>query len=220
METQQPILWFMAMISPSFHLEKKYPSYAVVGIDEAGCGPWAGPVVAAAVIIDQSLFPETFKTRVNDSKKLTKKQRQTLFQELILHPCLTYHIGLATVEEIDFFNISHATRLAMRRAVDGLKVRPSYALVDGIRKPELECSVEMVVKGDQSSFSIATASILAKVERDKIMNDLHQDFPVYGWDKNAGYGTLLHRQALRTYGVTLHHRRSFAPIRALLPTVV
>ncbi len=201
--------------TPTFDLERQYPA-PVAGIDEAGCGPWAGPVVAAAVIIDQQKFPSSFSHRVKDSKKLSKKQREILYHELIAHPSVIYHIGIATVAEIDALNISQATQLAMMRAVKGLPTLPFCALVDGIRKPALDCLVHTVIKGDQTSFSIAAASILAKVTRDGIMQALHHEYPAYGWQKNAGYGTVYHIQALQVHGVTTHHRRSFAPIRALL----
>jgi ribonuclease HII len=200
---------------PNFAFENQYKGI-VAGIDEVGCGPWAGPVVAAAVIIDQRLFPEKFAETINDSKKLSKKRRESLYQQLIQHPCLTYHIGSSSVEEIDQLNISRATKLAMKRAVSGLGVIPDHVLIDGVRDPGLGFCTQLIVKGDQKSFSIAAASIIAKVNRDEMMSQLHQDFPFFGWDKNVGYGTLVHRQGLQQHGVTVHHRRSFAPIRNLL----
>ena len=205
------------MTQPNFDFENQYEG-VIAGVDEAGCGPWAGPVVAVAVIIDQRLFPQHFIEKINDSKKLSKRQRENLYHQLVDHPCIDYCIANSSVEEIDQLNISQATQLAMRRAVTGLEVKPDHLLIDGVRDPRLDYASHLIVKGDQKSFSIATASIIAKVKRDEMMTHLHQDFPFFGWDKNAGYGTLIHRQGLQRYGVTPHHRRSFAPIRQLLET--
>jgi ribonuclease HII len=200
---------------PSFEFENQYRG-AVAGVDEAGCGPWAGPVVAAAVIIDQSLYPEIFLKRIDDSKKLNRKNREDLYKEIICHPSITYHIGISTIEEIDQFNIWGATQLAMVKAIHGLTSKPMQLLVDGKRKPNVDYPVELIVKGDQKSFSIATASILAKVKRDEIMGELHREYPDFGWDKNAGYGTAEHQRALKHVGITPYHRKSFAPIRSII----
>lgn len=129
---------------------------------------------------------------------------------------MVYSIGISSVEEIDQFNIWGATQLAMFRAVEGLALTPSQILIDGKRKPKFDYPMQLIVKGDQKSFSIAAASILAKVKRDKIMHNLHQEFPQFGWHKNAGYGTDEHQHALAQYGVTSYHRKSYAPIRSLL----
>lgn len=201
--------------NPSFIFENQFPGQ-VAGVDEAGCGPWAGPVVAAAAIINQSLFPALLSAEINDSKKLTKKKRSFLYQELIQHPCVTYSIGISSVEEIDQFNIWGATQLAMQRAVEELPLKPDTLLIDGKRKPNWDYSMHLIIKGDQKSFSIAAASIIAKVKRDEMMDDLHQQYPHFGWNRNAGYGTSEHQRALAQYGVTSHHRKSFAPIRSLL----
>ena len=182
----------------------------VAGIDEAGRGPWAGPVVAAAVILDTTQIPEG----INDSKKLSAKQRELLFAS-ITASC--YHgVGIASVEEIDRLNILQATKLAMQRAVQALGIIPDIALVDGNQPPLLPCKVQTIISGDGVSLSIAAASILAKVTRDHMMCKLAAEYPGYGWEKNVGYGTAQHQKALANLGVTPHHRRSYAPIRALL----
>lgn len=202
---------------PSFELEQHY-SGVVVGVDEAGCGPWAGPVVAGACIFLNQNQPASLLSLIHDSKTLTRKKREAAFQQLTALPLhqISYGIGLATVAEIDQINIGQATRLAMQRAIASLSVSPAVALIDGIRKPDLPQQVITVVKGDQRSYSIAAASIIAKVTRDRLMDELHLEFPHYGWQKNAGYGTAAHQTALQQFGVTPHHRRSFAPIAALL----
>jgi ribonuclease HII len=205
---------------PDFSLELCSPS-PVVGIDEAGCGPWAGPVVAGAfVFLEPDAVDEAVLSLIRDSKQLSASRREKAYSQLITLPSVQFGIGVASVEEIDRMNIGKATRLAMQRAVSDLKVHPAVALVDGIRMPDLPCPVTPVIKGDQTSFSIAAASILAKVTRDRIMLDLDKDYPVYGWAKNAGYGTAHHQEALHLHGVTPHHRRSYAPIAKLLQSQV
>jgi ribonuclease HII len=186
----------------------------VAGIDEAGRGPWAGPVVAAAVILDRSEFPSDLAARVNDSKKLSKNVREMLFERITA--AAPYAIGQASVEEIDRLNILQASMLAMRRAFQKLPLSAACALVDGNCDPELGVPTRCLVGGDGHSLSIAAASILAKVARDRIMADLALQFPGYGWDNNAGYGTKAHQQGLAELGITPHHRRSFAPIARLL----
>lgn len=202
---------------PSFEFEQ-YHSGIVAGIDEAGCGPWAGPVVAGACIFLDKNQQVSLLNLINDSKSLSKKKREMVFQQLIELPShhFCYGVGLASVEEIDKMNIGQATRLAMQRAVASLPILPTIALVDGIRKPTLSQQVATIVKGDQQSYSIAAASIIAKVTRDRLMDQLHLEFPQYGWRKNAGYGTAQHQAALQQFGITPHHRRSFAPIAALV----
>lgn len=194
---------------PDFSLEREYGGL-VCGVDEAGRGPLAGPVVAAAVIFPTRRAP----AGINDSKKLTREMREALFSAILRRAHTG--IGLASVEEIDRLNILGATLLAMRRAVAALPHAPAVALVDGNRPPPLSCPVSCVVKGDARSLSIASASILAKVTRDRIMGELAKDYPHYGFDRHAGYPTPCHREALRIHGVTPHHRRSFAPVRAAL----
>ncbi len=186
----------------------------VAGVDEAGRGPWAGPVVAGAAILDPETLPRSLLLGLDDSKKLKAEKREALFRELEEHARIG--VGIAGVEEIDRLNILAATLLAMRRAVDALAVTPGFVLVDGNHLPDLPCPGEALVKGDGRSLSIAAASIVAKVSRDRIMADLSEKHPQYGWASNAGYGTKAHQKALAEFGVTPHHRRSFAPIRKIL----
>lgn len=202
---------------PDYKLEQSQNGL-VCGIDEAGCGPWAGPVVAAAAIINIGVFDTSLQHLINDSKKLTEKKREAIFTQITSPEFegLDYGVGEASVAEIDTMNIGQATRLAMKRAFEKLSQKPAVALVDGIRMPTLSCEVIPVVKGDQTSLSIATASVLAKVTRDRIMRQLDQLHPEYGWLKNAGYGTKVHQEALAEHGVTPYHRRSYAPIAKLL----
>ena len=194
----------------------------VAGIDEAGRGPLAGPVVAAAAMLvvegrDCALAPDLL-ARFDDSKKLARAVREELCAAIELHALVG--VGIASVEEIDRLNILQATLLAMRRAVEALPVRPATALVDGNRPPALGCTVRTVVGGDGLSLSIAAASIVAKVTRDRMMAGLAAQHPGYGWERNAGYGTEEHRAALVRLGPTPHHRRSFAPVAQLLLDIV
>lgn len=183
-------------------MEKGYP--AVCGVDEAGRGPLAGPVYAAAVILPPGLeIPG-----VNDSKKLTEKKREALFPE-IKGKALAYSVASASEKEIDEINILNATYLAMSRAVEGLSVKADYALIDGNRMPRLSIPGETIVKGDGLSMSIACASILAKVSRDHVMMELDQKYPQYQFAKHKGYGTKLHTDLIRQYGPCDIHRKSF-----------
>ncbi len=183
----------------------------LAGVDEVGRGPLAGPVVAAAVILD----PERPIEGLKDSKKLSEKRREEL-AETIRENALAWCIGRAEVDEIDRINILQASLLAMRRAVEGLPLRAEHALVDGNRCPELSCSVEAIVGGDNTVPVISAASILAKVVRDREMVELDRLYPGYGLAKHKGYPTKLHLEALKTLGVTGIHRRSFGPVRRLL----
>lgn len=186
----------------------------VCGVDEAGRGPWAGPVVAAAAILDPETLPDSLRRGLDDSKKLKADKRRALFSLLEGHAVTG--LGVATVEEIDRLNILAATMLAMTRAVAGLGVKPGMVLVDGNRLPELPCPGLSIVRGDGRSLSIAAASIVAKVSRDAMMAELATSHPGYGWRHNAGYGTKKHIRALAELGVTEHHRRSFAPIARII----
>ena len=183
------------------------PPGLVCGIDEAGRGPLAGPVVAAAVILD----PARPIPGLNDSKKLSGKKRDAL-AALIRERAVTWAVAEATVEEIDRLNILHATLLAMQRAVAGLSIKPERAMVDGNRCPLLAMPVEAVVKGDGKIASIAAASILAKTVRDAGMLALHAEYPHYGFDRHMGYPTAAHCAALATHGASPAHRRSFGPV--------
>lgn len=183
----------------------------VCGIDEAGRGPLAGPVVAAAVIL-----PAGYELPgLNDSKKLTAKKREALFEALMADGAVQKCIAQATVEEIDELNILRATHLAMRRAAEGLPGGVDFCLIDGLPVPEFPLPSRSIVKGDARCLSIAAASILAKVWRDHYMQELHRQFPAYGFDRHAGYGTKAHMQAIREHGATIHHRRTFAPVTQL-----
>jgi ribonuclease HII len=194
---------------PDFALESALDG-PVAGVDEAGRGPWAGPVVAGAAILDPADTP----AGIADSKTLSRARREALYDALV--DCARLGVGIASVAEIDRLNILAATMLAMRRAVDDLGVVPGHVLVDGNRLPELPCPATAVVRGDARCVSIAAASIVAKVTRDRIMADLARAHPGFGWERNAGYGTAEHRAALDALGVTPHHRRSFAPVAARL----
>ena len=183
----------------------------IAGVDEVGRGPLAGPVTAAAVILDAGNIPEG----LDDSKKLTAKKRDRLFEEI--HDKAQVSIAHASVDEIDELNILRASHLAMCRAIEGLSLPPDHALIDGNMIPKgLRIPATTLVKGDGRSLSIAAASIVAKVMRDRIMVDLAQQHPGYGWEKNAGYGTKQHMEALQTLGITPQHRRSFKPVHNML----
>lgn len=188
------------------------PFGPVCGIDEAGRGPWAGPVLAAAVILPKE--SHRFLRYINDSKKLSAKKREALFH-LIMETCYV-GIGHASVTEIDTLNILQATMLAMSRAFSTLPVQPVMALVDGNRAPLLPCHTRPIIGGDARHKAIGAASIIAKVTRDRLMQELCDDFPGYNWKSNAGYGTKCHQQGLTELGPTIHHRQSFAPIRSLM----
>lgn len=190
----------------------------VAGVDEAGRGPWAGPVVAGAVVIySQADFRKQFGV-VNDSKKLSHTAREALFETMAQSSILAYGIGQASVEEIDQLNILQATFLAMQRAVENLEMQS--CLIDGNHSPVLPVPTYPLIKGDSLSYSVAAASIFAKVTRDRLMRALAQEYPAYGWERNAGYGTKQHSEAIAQFGITPHHRRSYAPIRKILEAAV
>lgn len=187
------------------------PEGLVCGVDEAGRGPLAGPVVAAAVILD----PANPIAGLNDSKKLSAKRREALAVE-IRAKALAWFVAEASVEEIDRINILQASMLAMQRAVAGLVISPERALIDGNRCPALLCPAEAIIGGDGKVASIAAASILAKTVRDASMLELHRCYPQYGFDRHMGYPTAAHVEALREYGVSPVHRRSYGPVARLL----
>ena len=189
----------------------------VAGIDEAGRGPWAGPVVAAAVVLNQFTIPDELRFGINDSKVISSAKRERFFS--MLHVCADIGVGRAGVSEIDETNILSATFVAMKRALQSLSVSVDFALVDGNQAPNLPCKVETLVKGDSLSLSIAAASIVAKVHRDREMAVLAKTFPGYGWEKNAGYGTKEHREALGRIGVTPHHRKTFSPVAKIIAKI-
>jgi len=195
--------------SPTFDIEKTFDGL-VAGVDEAGRGPLAGPVVAAAVILNVHCTPAGLR----DSKTLTEKRRKEL--AAALWKTARIGVGVASVEEIDRINIMQASLLAMARAVEDLPVEPSVCIVDGNQKPKLACPAYTVVRGDALSLSIAAASIVAKTTRDRMMRELARDFPQYAWESNKGYCVEAHLAALDAFGVTPHHRRSFAPVYNML----
>ena len=195
------------------------PDHLVCGVDEAGRGPLAGPVVAAAVILPCVARRPKWARGIDDSKALTPDLRAELHDTIRLHAAAV-GVGIASVEEIDRLNILRATFLAMRRAVEALTLAPKLALVDGNQAPELPCRVAMLVGGDGISLSIAAASIVAKVTRDRLMKKLAEAHPYYGWERNAGYGTKEHLLALKAHGATPHHRRSFAPVSEQLSLTI
>ena len=190
---------------PDFRIEDGLVQ-PVAGVDEVGRGPWAGPVVAGAVILERSNVPRG----IADSKQLSRAVREALDGEIRA----TSHVGIgvASVAEIDALNILTAALLAMSRAVAALSLKPAHVLVDGRHAPKLSVPCTAVVGGDQRSMAIAAGSIVAKVYRDRLMRDLAAAHPGFGWERNAGYGTREHRDALSRFGVTPHHRRSFKPV--------
>jgi ribonuclease HII len=190
---------------PTYAEEQHYP-YPVAGVDEAGRGAYAGPVVSAAVI----LMPGNIPPGINDSKKLSQKKRILLYN--LLYECATIGVGMASAEEIDTVNILEATKLAMQRAVAALPFAPSMVLVDGNMVPEFGIPAKWVIGGDGVSLSIAAASIIAKVTRDNLLKEYATTFPHYGWEQNVGYGTMAHQAALAQHGPCALHRKSFRPV--------
>ena len=198
----------MPKTTPDYSFESRYSS-PVCGVDEAGRGPLAGPVVAAAVILP----PESLPNSLNDSKVLSVARRELLLNEMIARDDILVSLGIAEPEEIDRLNILHASMIAMRRAVTGLPVRPEMALIDGNRlPPDMPCPAQAIVKGDAKSLSIAAASIAAKVIRDRLMVEADQRFPGYGLAGHKGYPTKAHKAALQKLGASPIHRRSFKPV--------
>ncbi|MEM9234362.1 MAG: ribonuclease HII [Pseudomonadota bacterium] len=204
----------MPVTIPTYEIEEKMSaglSGPIAGVDEAGRGAWAGPVMAAAVILN----PDCIPVGLRDSKTLSEPRREQL--ATAIWACARVGVGTAAVGEIDQMGVGKANYLAMQRAVAALPIRAKGALIDGLYAPILpDCETVTVVKGDGKSLSIAAASIIAKVTRDRVMRHLAAEFPAYGWDKNKGYGAKAHQAALATAGVTSHHRTSFAPIAKLV----
>lgn len=204
---------------PDFVFENEFDG-VVAGVDEAGRGPWVGPVVAGcAVFVDRNIHPFLLEN-LNDSKKLSKKKREQLY-EVLQDEALKGHvkigIGQASAQEIDDINILNASFLAMKRAIEAAKVRPDMVLVDGNREPKnFGYATKAIIKGDAKSYSISAASILAKVYRDRLMEKMALQYPGYGFEKNAGYGTKAHIEGLKNLGVTPEHRKSYAPIKEFL----
>jgi len=205
-------------MNPNFDIENEFPNMIVAGCDEAGRGPLCGPVVAAAVIFPFAgelalLARSAGVVAITDSKKMTHAQREAAYDWLTKNT--TWSIGICSAAEIDELNILQASLLAMKRAVEGLSQQPCFVLVDGNRMPE-GVAGRAVVKGDSKSLSIAAASIIAKVTRDRIMTELARAYPEYGWDKNAGYPTAAHLAAIKEHGINEHYRKTFGPVKDLL----
>ena len=187
-----------------------WPLKLIAGIDEAGRGPWAGPVVSAVVVLNEKNIPDG----LNDSKKISEKKRLSLYSSIY-----NFHsvgVGISSIEEIDRMNVLQATFLSMNRAVEDLNPQPEYILVDGNLDPGLNFKTKCIIKGDSISISIAAASVIAKVTRDNLMLKLDKEFPNYNWKKNKGYGTAEHRNALELHGPCKYHRKSFSPINKML----
>lgn len=182
----------------------------IIGVDEVGRGCLAGPVFAAAIKLDEKNFP----SGINDSKKLSKSKRLEIFQELI-KKC-EYSIGISSVREIEKLNILQSSLLAMNRALEKMNIKDHIILVDGNFAPKKDKNIKTIIKGDQKCVSIAAASIIAKVSRDLFMEKLSLEFPNYNWENNCGYGTKKHLEAIKIFGITEHHRKTFAPIHNLL----
>ena len=197
---------------PNFLIEEDFgwPNKLIAGIDEAGRGPWAGPVVSAAVVLNKKNIP----SGLNDSKKISEKKRQSLYSSI--YNSHFVGVGISSIEEIDNLNILQATFLSMKRALDNLDCSVDAILVDGNLDPGFDYKTECIVNGDSISFSIAAASIIAKVTRDNLMSKIHKEFPNYNWKRNKGYGTKEHRNALEMYGPCKYHRKSFSPINKML----
>ena len=202
---------------PDFSLEESLglsTSAVIVGVDEVGRGPLAGPVTAAAVFFDRQKITSDLLTKIDDSKKIAQKKRATISKQI--ESIAIIGIGWASSGEIDQLNILEATMLAMQRAILSLRKQiildPDYILIDGNKVPILEFPSKAIVRGDEKSLSIAAASIVAKSKRDAFMTSISKLYPLYGWEKNAGYGTREHLAAIEREGITSHHRRSFKPI--------
>jgi len=212
-------LIFKEVFMPDFSLENEENGF-VAGIDEAGRGPWVGPVVAGCVVFVNRDVNPYLLDNLNDSKKISKKKREKLYEILMEEKQkgnLLIGIGEASSKEIDEFNILNATFMAMNRALENSLAKPLLVLVDGNKVPKgLNIKAKAIVKGDSRSYSISAASIVAKVYRDKLMEEMAKKYPFYGFDKNAGYGTKEHIEALDKYGITPEHRKSYAPIKERL----
>lgn len=210
---------------PDFSLEKSYLNQIVVGIDEAGRGPLAGPIVAACILLDEKILQNKICAKINDSKKLSKKDRKEIF--LFLQDNAQFGLGVVSEKKIDEINIYQATKLAMHEAYKNFcaknAVKPHIILVDGnfvpFAKQDEIIDILAIIKGDAKSLSIAAASIIAKETRDSIMLELHEKYPHYGWDKNAAYATEFHMQKIKEFGFCEFHRKSFEPIKSMIYSI-
>lgn len=200
---------------PDFQFENSVRGRCV-GVDEVGCGPWAGPLLSAACYIDQEKFPAELAAFLNDSKTLSAKKRESIYAQLLDEKSICFGLGLVEINEFNSLGLKHALPLSMKRAIENLPFRPDYVLIDGVRDPKLNMPTMMIKKGDSLSYSIAAASIYAKVTRDQIMKDIGEMYPEYNFEKNAGYGTKEHQRAIELFGITPHHRLCYAPIQKYL----
>ena len=204
---------------PDFEIEDSVNG-VVAGVDEAGRGPWVGPVVAGCVVFLSRDVNPFLLENLNDSKKISKKKREQLYEVLLEEKAkgnILAEVGVASAKEIDEKNILNATFEAMKRAILNTGITPDFVLIDGNRVPkDFNYKAKAVVKGDAKSYSISAGSIMAKVYRDKLMEEMAKEYPYYGFEKNAGYGTKEHIEALKKYGITPEHRKSYAPIKEFL----
>lgn len=198
---------------PDFSIEIQSGKNIIAGVDEAGRGPLCGPVVAGAVVFLKYDFDNM--PLITDSKQMNEKQRNVAYDWITNNKNIIWSVAQCSALEIDELNILRASLTAMKRAIDGLKIKPEYCLIDGNKMPDNICG-EPVVHGDAKSLSIAAASIVAKVSRDRLMHELSKHFPQYGWDKNAGYPTPQHLMAIQKYGVNEHYRKTFGPVKKIL----
>lgn len=215
-EIEKSELYRLQTISSNESRLKSRGFQHIAGVDEAGRGPLAGPVVAAAcVLLNEALIPF-----LNDSKLLSKEKRESLYSQITSSPFVCFGIGIVDVETIDRINILQASLLAMQRAVESLSIKPDYILIDGNRSPYFTVPSEAIVKGDRLSISIAAASIVAKVTRDRMMDELHTSWPDYGFSEHKGYGTAKHLQAIKQLGPCPIHRKTFEPIKSSLSQLI
>ncbi|MDR0942579.1 MAG: ribonuclease HII [Holosporales bacterium] len=200
---------------PNFDIENSYENEIIYGVDEAGLGPLAGPITVASCFIEKRDLPIELLEGIDDSKKLSKKKREYLFEMITNSPNIKYEVAVISNDAINEAGLSRAWRDGIRKSVEGQKV--SLCLIDGIKKVAIPgCKTISIVKGDQKSYSIAAASIIAKTTRDAIMQKIHEEFPYYGFDKHVGYGTKAHLEALRKFGPCKYHRINYSPVRAVL----
>jgi len=207
-------------MKPTFEIEAKFLPKFVIGVDEVGYGAWAGPVVVGAVALEISLLPSDLLNEINDSKTLSSKKRENVYESFMSYSGKGIYFSLyhATNQEVDALNVRGATQEAMVRAVEGLlNLYPTFlwggVLVDGTHAPHFSLKTQCIVGGDRKSLSIAAASILAKVTRDRMMKKLGEEYPYYAWDKNVGYGTKSHQEGLKSFGPSPHHRMSYKPLQ-------
>jgi ribonuclease HII len=199
---------------PTFEIENKYSKQIIAGVDETGLGPLAGPLVVCACIIKTRKLPYFLSVSIDDSKKLSSQKREKIFEQIVNNENFVYGVSIVESSVIDENGLSYAWQLGISQSVSNLAIIPDVCLLDGNMQIEInQITTESIVKGDQKSYSIASASIIAKVTRDRIMQKIHTEFPMYGFDKNVGYGTKFHLQALEKHGITPYHRKSYAPIR-------